>query len=218
MTFDVTDDNFSPAKPVDDATVRIPQVGYSSLTFENGEASTRVPVNQEYTVEVSKDGYQTVTQRFSVQEEPRDVALTISRTDDLNVRSANQRVVVGESTRITVTDEYGDPVSNAAVSVDGQSVGQTNSNGELDVPIHAAGEVTITVSDSGQSASVTVEGIEPSADDPTTPATPTPTPADETETADDTEASDSAGDSGPGFGVTTVLAALAGALVLARRR
>ncbi|WP_340099600.1 carboxypeptidase-like regulatory domain-containing protein [Salinibaculum salinum] len=222
VDFSVVDNNFDEARPVENATVSIPQIGYSSRTFDNGETSTSVRVNREYTAEVSKDEYETVSQRFTVEEEPVSVDIAISRADTLNVRSANNRVVVGESTRITVTDEYGDPVPNAAVRVGGQSASRTNDDGETDVTINATGNVTVTVSDAGLSASVTVEGVE-TGSDPTPTATPTPdssTPSPEPTETDEmtTEPEETAGDSGPGFGIAVTLAALAGVLALARHR
>ncbi|MEF8784814.1 MAG: carboxypeptidase-like regulatory domain-containing protein [Haloarculaceae archaeon] len=222
VDFRVVDEHFDEARPVDNATVAIPQIGYSSRTFDNGETATSVRVNREYTAEVSKDGYETVSQRFTVGEEPASVDITISRADTLNVRSANNRVVVGESTRITVTDEYGEPVPNAAVRVGGQSASRTNDDGEAEVTINATGNVTVTVSDAGLSASVTVEGVETGSDlTPTATPTPeSPTPSPEPAETDEmtTEPEETAGDSGPGFGIAVTLAALAGVLALARRR
>ncbi len=223
VAFRVVDDKFDEPRPVENATVAIPQIGYSSRTFENGETSTSVQVNREYTVEVSKDEYETVSQQFTVEEEPVSVDVSISRADELNIQASNNRVVVGESTRITVTDEYGEPVPNAAVRVGGQSAPLTNNNGESEVRINSTGNVSITASDAGLSASVTVEGVESGSDqtpEPTpTPEPPTPSPAEPTpteETTADTE--ETAGSLGPGFGIIVTLVALAGALVLARRR
>lgn len=228
LNFRVVDDHYDPAEPIKGARVRIPNV-YSSQTFESGETSTSVPVNSEYTVQVNKDGYSSVGKRVVVEEENKDVTVQISRTNDLTVEAKNDKVVVGEPTSITVLDEYDDPVPNAQVTVGGENVGRTSQSGELDVPINSAGNVSIDVSDAGQTASVTVEGIEAGSDptphpgEPTPPVntpTPTPTPDDDTPTPDDETDDDdtTAGDSAPGFGVVVAIAALAGALLLARRR
>lgn len=221
VDFRVVDDNFDEARPVENATVAVPEIGYSSRTFDNGETSTSVRVNREYTAEVSKDEYETVSQQFTVVEEPVSVDIAISRADTLNVQASNNRVVVGESTRITVTDEYGEPVPNAAVRVDGLSASRTDDDGEATVTINSTGNVTVTVSDAGLSESVTVEGVESGSDrTPTpTPESPTPSPAEPTETeAMTADTEETAGDNGPGFGIVVTLAALAGALALARRR
>ena len=224
----VVDDHFETPRPIEGAQVRIPQRGFSSRTIGNGETSTNVPVNREYTVQVSKDGYSSAGKRFTVEEQSVNVTVTITRSDDLSILAPNDRVVVGESTRITVTDEYGQPVSNAAVSVGGDTVGRTDVNGQAEVPIDGAGNVSITVADAGQQASVTVEGIDAGTDPTPTPSTPTPstptptpstpTPSQQTEVTDTTETDTTAGGSGPGFGAVVALVALAGTLLLARRR
>lgn len=231
VNFRVVDDHFDPAQPIENARIRISEIGYSSLTFENGETSTSVPVNREYNIQVNKDGYSSAGKRVSIEEESKDVTVRITRADELRVTAANDRVVVGESTRITVRDEYGDPVSNAQVSTGGTTVGQTDANGQLEVSVDTAGNVSIDVADAGETASVTVEGIEvgssetPTPDPETpTPDPETPTPDPETPTPEDTETptpeddDTTAGGNGPGFGVAAAIAALAGAVFLARRR
>jgi PGF-CTERM protein len=219
VDFRVVDEHFDEARPVENATVAIPQLGYSSRTFDNGETSTSVRVNREYTAEVSKDEYETVNQQFTVEEEPRSVDISISRAKTLNVQASNNRVVVGESTRITVTDEYGEPVPNAAVRVGGESAPRTDDDGEAIVMINSTGNVTITVSDAGLSASVTVEGVESGSDQTPTPTPESPTPSPEPAETDEmtTDIEETAGDSGPGFGIVVTLVAVLGALVLARR-
>lgn len=224
VNFRVVDSHFDPARPIEDARVRIPDISYSSQTFENGQTSTSVPVNRDYTVQVNKDGYSSVGKRITVEESPVNVSVSISRSNALSMEADNDRVVVGESTDVTVTDEYGDPVPNAQVRVDGQNVGLTDDNGEYEVPIEAAGNVTIEAADAGQTASVTIEGI--STGSGSTPDGSTTTPDQSTATPDqststeptDTDDETTAGDSGPGFGAVAALAALAGAVLLARRR
>ena len=234
LNFRVVDGHFNPPRPIEGARVRIPDIGYTSQTFESGETSTSVPVNREYTVQANKDGYNSAAKRVVVEEENKDVTVQITRADALTVESTNDRVVVGESTRIRVVDEYNDPVSNAQVTVDGENVGQTSQSGEFDVSIPRAGNVTIRVLDAGETASVTVEGIDVGPDptptpEPSTPTPepPTPTPEPSTPTAepptqtpdDETTAEETTtGDSGPGFGVVAAIAAMVGALLLARRR
>ena len=229
VNFRVVDDHFDPARPIGDARVRIPERG-SLQTVDTGRTSIPVPVNREYTVQVNKDGYSSAGKRIAVDEDDLDVQVAISRADRLSVSAANDRVVVGESTRITVTDEYGDPVSNAQVSIGGQTAGLTDADGEYAVQIDTAGNVTVDVADAGETASVTVEGIgtsttpeqsTPTPDPPTpTPDQSTPSPDDPTDraTEDPDDETTTAGGSGPGFGVVAAVAALAGVFVLARRR
>ncbi|WP_302082800.1 carboxypeptidase regulatory-like domain-containing protein [Salinibaculum rarum] len=210
VDFRVVDDHFEEDRPIENATVQVSQLGFSSRTFEGGQTSTSAPVNREYTVEVSKPAYDSLTQQFVVEEEPASVELVVSRSDQLNVEPDNDRVVVGESTSITVTDEYGEPVSDAAVEVGGQSVSETDEEGRTEFTIDSAGSVTVSVSDAGLSSSVTIEGVETNSE-----LTPGQTATGDEQTGDSED--DSAGDSGPGFGVAVTVAALVGALVLARR-
>jgi len=225
VTFNVVDDHFDDPQAVEGAQVQIEAVGFSARTFENGEASTSLAVNRQYEVSVSKDGYSTATQQFRVGEESTSVDVAIERTPELTVEAANSRVVVGESTFVTVTDEYGDPVSSASVSIDGSPAGETNDDGQATVPIDSEGDIEISVTDDrGYSASVAVEGVDGS-DDVTPTQTTEETTEEPTEEATETEAAETDeetdggdGESGPGFGVGVTLAALATALVLARRR
>jgi PGF-CTERM protein len=233
LNFRVVDDHFDPPRPIEDARVRIPDLSYSSQTFETGRTSTSVRVNSEYTVQVNKDGYSTTGKRVTVEEEPVNVTVAITRSKDLSIVSDNDRVVVGETTDITVTDEYGEPVPNAQVTIGGQAVGQTDDNGEYEVPIDTAGNVTIEVADAGQTASLTIEGVggggdttpttpdtpetPTTPDTPETPTTQTPTTPDET-TPDDGGNDTTTGENGPGFGVAATIAALVGTILLARRR
>lgn len=209
VEFRVTDDTFATPRPIENATVNI-QGGASLPTLTNGFASTSVPVNRDYTVTVSKDGYDSVTRSLEVDEEATSLNVSIRRTEAISVTAANDRVVVGESTSVTVTDEYGERVSGATVSVNGSTVGETNANGQATVPIESTGSTSITVETNGLSASTVVEGVQPAQE-----ATPTVTA---TVTATETTATPTPGEDGPGFGIAAALVALAGTLLLARRR
>ena len=205
VQFNVTDDTFETPRPIENATVNI-QGGASLPTLSNGFASTTVAVNREYTVTVSKDGYESATRTVQVGETSAMLNVSIRRTDAISVEASNDRVVVGESTQVTVTDEYGERVAGATVSAADSTVGETDANGQLSVPIDSAGNTTITVEANGLSASTVVEGVEAAAN-PT--ATATPTNATSTETP---------GDNGPGFGIVPALVALVAILLVARRR
>jgi PGF-CTERM protein len=242
LNVQVVDNNFDPARPIEDARVRIPDLG-SLQTSDNGRTDFPVRVNSDYNVQVNKDGYSSAGKRVEVAEEDKEVTVGITRADELTVEATNNRVVVGETTRIRVYDEYNEPVSNAQVTIGGTNIGLTGQSGELDVPIDSAGNVTIEVSDAGETATVTVEGVDvgsgatptPTPDDSTpTPVESTPTPtvdeptptadestptADESTPDDDTTDDDTtAGSNGPGFGVVATIVALVGALFVARRR
>jgi PGF-CTERM protein len=210
VEFSVTDETFKPPRPIENATVDI-RNGATLPTLNNGLATTSVAVNREYRVTVTKKGYDSVTETVRVRDQPTRVDVPIRRTDNLSVTAANDRVVIGESTQITVTDEYGERVAGATVTVDGSEIGQTDENGQFRVEIDTAGNTTIGVSDGDLSTSTAVEGFDP---DATPSESPTVTP---TATATVTPTA-TPGGNGPGFGVAVTLLALGGALLLARRR
>jgi PGF-CTERM protein len=213
--FTVVDDHFDDPRPLENATIRIPRLGTTLTTFADGTGTAGVPVNNRYDVTVSKDGYGSETRTLIVREEAASLDLSIQRVPAMNIDTDQDRNLVGESTTLTATNEYGEPVSGATVSVDGEEVGQTNDAGQLDVPIERTGDITIEVSGQSRSGSVTVQGVEP-ATEPTGTAAPTDT-ATATGTATDSP-TETAGDSGPGFGIGAAVLALAGVLLLARRR
>lgn len=204
VTFAVADDHFDSPRPVDNASIAIDPVGSSLVTLNDGTVTTSIPVNRNYDVTVTRPGYESVTRELRVGESPTELSATIRRTPNLTVRVSNGRVVVGETTRVTVTDEYGDPVQGATVLRNGESVGETDANGEFDVGIESAGEVTIEVRQGGLADSASVEGVQPGG-------------------ADDGNATTADGDTdgglGPGFGPLLALTAMAlVAVFLARRR
>lgn len=197
LSVTVEDDRFDPPEPVENATVRIAPTGASLPTLPDGTATTAVPVNRDYELEVTKDGYETATADLRVREWATETTVSINRADDVSISASNDRVVVGETTRVTVTDEYGDPIEGATVSRDGESVGETDADGRTRVRIEADGTATITASADGMEASVIVEGVTPGG----------------TETETETE-----GGSTPGFGpVAAALALCLAAGLLVRR-
>ncbi|WP_324663504.1 PGF-CTERM sorting domain-containing protein [Haloarcula sediminis] len=208
LTVSVVDDYFDPAEPRN-ASVRVPSAG-TLQTNDDGNATVRVPVNTDYDVTVTADGYDRRQQTVSVGESDTVATVSIDRTDRLEI-SARDRVLLGNPIALEVTDEYDDPVEGATVSQDGQEVGTTDASGEFEVDTDSAGPVTFTVDDGDVQEEVTVEVVEASAE-----LTGTPIP-DSTPT--DTEPTGTSGGSGPGFTPVTVAAALALlSLVAARRR
>lgn len=204
LTFSVIDDHFDPAEPMRDARIQVGDVG-SVQTLANGQATISVPVNDRYDLRITRDGYQTYNQMLSVRESEMRVNVSISRTPQIDVTPANERVVVGESVRLTVTDEYEEAVPNATISRDGETVATTDASGEATATVPAAGNVTFTAESGSLSSTVTIEGVQSGGS-----TTPTATP---TATATEQPTTDSTGTSGPGF--TPVLALLAVALVAA---
>lgn len=212
VTFRVVDDHTNPASPVEGARIPVERVGSTLRTNDNGENSVQVPVNSAFSVTVTKDGYESATKQIRVGETPTEVRFVISKEPALHVSTANERIVVGESVRVTVTDEYGEPVGNAVVTLDGSQVATTNEDGVADVTIDSEGDHEIAASAEGlQSEPATVRGVEEGGSEPTDTATATPTG-----TATPTE---SIVDQVPGFGPVPALVGLVAAAlaVLARR-
>ncbi|QUO47285.1 MULTISPECIES: carboxypeptidase regulatory-like domain-containing protein [Halorubrum] len=212
VTLDVRalDDHFDPPIPIETGAVRVSSSVYDGeVSVTEGTASLNVPVNAAYSVEVVKEGYEASAERVRVRESPASVNATAQRTAALTVTPANERVLVGETTRVTVRNAYEEPVAGATVEVDGEAVEETNDRGEVDVSIASAGNRTIVARD-GDIASdpVMVEGVDSASE------------ADGTDTDDGNgsddagNGSDGAGDNGttddgsPGFGVVVAVLAL----------
>jgi PGF-CTERM protein len=208
----VADDHFNDSRPIRDATVRIESdSGFDGAvpTLSDGTASVSVPVNDRYDVTVTKDGYETVERRVRVGEQEESLDVTIQRTPEITLAPDNRQVVVDANVRLTVTDEYDEPVANATVTRNGTEVGETDAAGEITATVPTAGNVTFTATAGDLTTSTTVTAFRPG-EETTNGAATTP---ERTETA--TETTDS---SGPGFTVALTLAALLAVAVLARRR
>ena len=209
VDFFVDDDHFDPPRPLADATIQIAQRGITLDTFDDGQQEQRLPVNTDYEIEVSKDGYDGVTETLALEEEATTFNVSIQRTPTVTLSVLNEEVVVGQSNRVTVTNAYDEPVANASILLNGEEVAQTNENGEADIEHLEDGEHVVTVEYQGLDDSVTVEAFEPGADD-------APEDIQEMEDdADDTDDADDADDNGIGFGVIAALIAVGAVLVLA---
>jgi len=201
----VVDDHFDDPQPLDEARVTIEddQGEVAALRVSGGTASTSVPVNNEYAVTVEREGYQRAGRTVDVGESDERVELSTQRVPTLTVEPQNSRVVVGETTAVTVVNAYDEPVADAEVIKNNRTVGETDAEGELTVTIESTGSQGIRASRGDlESAVVTVEGVEPAEGE--SAAAPTPTGSG---TVDD----------GAGFGAAVALVALAGAALLARR-
>lgn len=176
LTFNVTDDYFSPPRPLEDVTIRIADVG-SLQTQANGIQQISVPVNMRLTVRVTKPGYRAVEQSISVGEADRRIRVTLRRVPALSVEAFNDQVVVGEGVQVAVTNEYGEPVADAVVRLDGTRVTTTDEEGRARVPIDSAGshQVVAVVGDLS-SEPVTVTGVRPGGPDTATATRTTEAP------------------------------------------
>ena len=156
------DDHFDPPVPIENGSVEVSSSVYDGeVTLTDGTASFTVPVNALYTVEVVKEGYDPSLERVRVREEPETANATAQRTAALSVAPANERVLVGETTRVTVRNAYGERVAGATVTVDGETVGETDDRGEVDVRIPATGNRTIRAqAGEVRSGPASVEGVD----------------------------------------------------------
>ncbi|MBX0286444.1 carboxypeptidase-like regulatory domain-containing protein [Haloarcula salinisoli] len=210
LTVEVVDDYFEPPESLN-SSVRISNV--ATLQTTGGDAATTVPVNTDYDIVVTKDGYDRTTQTISVKQSDITETISINRTDTLSI-STRDRVLLGNPITLAVTDEYGDAVSGATVSQDGQQVGTTDDDGEFETDTESAGPVNFTVDDGEAQEEVTVEVVEAPEELTGTPiSTSTPTP-----TATGSEPTETSGGLGPGFTPVTVAAALALLSLVAYRR
>jgi hypothetical protein len=210
LTVRALDDHFDPPRPIETGSVRVSSSVYNAeLTLTEGTASLNVPVNVAYDVEVVKDGYDASTERVRVRESSTSVNTTAQRTRALSVTPANERVLVGETTRVTVRNAYDEPAAGVTVQLDGEAVGETDDRGELDVLISVAENRTIVAEDGGvQSDPVTVEGVDTAAE------------ADPDANGSDGTGDDGSGDTDdgvPGFGVVPAVLALLAAAAAAGR-
>jgi len=172
----VIDDHFEEAQPVNNATVEFGDIGTARTT--GGSTVFAVPVNTEHAVRATKPEYESAGTRYSVGESAGNVLLTIRREPTLVVEPTNRRVVVGESTAVSVIDAYGDPVTNATVSLDGESVARTDGSGQARVTIESDGNHTVSASAAGlESEGVTVVGVAVGEETPTPTITATASPS-----------------------------------------
>jgi len=206
----VVDDHFDDPRPIRGANLQVESDnGFDGTvpTLSDGTASVSVPVNDRYDVTVTKEGYETVERRVSVAEDEKSIDVEIQRTPEITLSPDNRQVVVDANVRLTVTDEYDEPVANATVTRNGTEVGQTDADGEITATVPTAGNVTFTATSGDLTTTTNVTAFKP--DGETTNGAATTPEQTATETTDG---------SGPGFTVALTMAALLAVAVLARRR
>lgn len=177
VTFRVLDRNFVPAKPVGGAAIAGDEIG-SVMTQANGVQQTSVPVNSEVTVTVRKDGYVPIKKTISLEETDETVNISTRKKPVLSFDLLNDRVVVGEKVRIQVTDQYGNPMSDISVFMDGSQAGTTDAEGVVVLTVESAGQHTIKA-ESGELSTneQTLTGVRPMAERSGSTPTTTSTPA-----------------------------------------
>lgn len=201
LTVNVTDPYYSPPRPISDVRVEVAGVG-SVRTQPNGIQQIGVPVNVRLEVRLTKPGYGVIEETINVGESPVRLRVHLSRRPSLSVEAFSERVVVGERVLVEVTNEYGDPVADATLLVDGEAVVTTDDDGQAAFDITSAGphEVVATRGDLA-SDPVTIRGVEPGGTETTTGGG---------------ERTESPGM--PGFGVIAAIAGFLGGSLLRRKR
>lgn len=215
LELNVTDPYFDPARPIAEVRAEVDDVG-TVQTQSNGKQQINVPVNTERTITFTKDEYEPVERTVEVEEESLTLDISMPRADDLEVTVLNDQVVVGQPVFIEVVDEYGDPVANGTVLLDGETVATTEADGQARFVIDTEGDHSIRVQkDNIDSGETIVTGITPgeATTETTTTTTTTPTTTTTTTTEPTTEVPV------PGFGpVLAVLGIVVGLGLALRRR
>jgi hypothetical protein len=212
LDIDVVDNHFDPPQAFSDTRIRIEaDVFDADVSASGGSVSLNVPVNARYSVVAMKDGYDGTRHRVTVREEARSIAVTAQRNPELTLSAANDRVIVGESTRIELTNAYGEPATGVEVRMDGEVVGETDERGEVSIRIDAVGERTVVANDGRvESNPTTVTGLDPDTDS----ASPTETIDDDTPEA----TSEDTPEDSPGFGILAAAAAVLLSFALRAKR
>ncbi|GAB3687689.1 hypothetical protein GCM10028857_21050 [Salinarchaeum chitinilyticum] len=212
VTIDLVTSDPTPEGPGQvSANVAITLDGDEELTTTTREDEPRsviLEVNQNYDVTISKANYSDLTTSLATGESDDSFTFNITREPSISLSLSNERVVVGETLRVEVTDEYDRPVEGASVSIAGETAGETDAQGVANVEIPSAGELEVGAEYDGLSAeSATVTGISGSSGD-----------GNGSSDANDSD-DGGTGDGSPGFGVVAALVGvLAAVAVLARRR
>jgi len=203
----------------------------SATTNDQGRRSVVLDVNRNFDVVVSRQGYLQHSTSLRTGESDEQATFNITRTPSISLAAGNERVVVGETLRVEVTDEYDRPVEGATVLVGGEEAGQTDADGVAHVEISTEGEVDVVAEYDGRSTDpAPVTGVPPSedgdgdssdgADDGDGDASDGTDDAESDGGEDEDDGDDGGtGDGSPGFGVVAALVGtLAGIAALARRR
>ena len=201
----VVDDHFEPPRPLSDARVQVEADSFdANVSAAEGSTSLNVPVNTQYRVSATKSGYEGRPHLLIVREEPRSMNVTAQRTPELVVTPLNDRVIIGETTRIEVRNAYDEPVPGVTVQLNGEEIAETDDRGEATVRIDTVGENAIVAADSEtESDPVTITGVDPDSETEESEEEPDDEGDDEAdETPTDTP------DETPGFGITIAVIAL----------
>jgi len=137
------------------ANVRVTSGDETILTTQTstdrGTRTLSLPVNTEYTISFTKEGYESVNRSLDLEEDDRELTTNMTRIPELVVTPDNDNIVINETLRVTVTDEYERPIANATVSLGDETV-ETDENGEAVLNATADGQFNLTAEQGGQTA------------------------------------------------------------------
>ncbi|MDR9381173.1 MAG: carboxypeptidase-like regulatory domain-containing protein, partial [Natronomonas sp.] len=107
LDIEVVDDHFEPPRTLTEVRVRIGADNFdANVSTSDGTASLNVPANTRYRIVATKDGYESTPNVQTVREASASVIVAAQRIHELAVTTSNDRVIVGETTRIEVTNAY----------------------------------------------------------------------------------------------------------------
>lgn len=159
VSFNVTDDHFADPKSVGGAAVHIGDIA-TLKTQDNGRVAMNLPVNTKFDVEVTKPGYDAARSELTVGESAMETSFTLQRSPNISIDTINQKVVVGQRSRVEITNAYGEPVEGATVYLDGEAAAETDANGVVTVPIETEGNHTVYAAKDGlESERMTVQAF-----------------------------------------------------------
>lgn len=217
VDFTVLDDHFEEPRPLEGAIVDVEGIGTPIPTDENGETQAKIPVNSRYEVTVDLAGYQDRTATLVVSEEPTSIQLRTQRIRSININQLQNAIVVGQPTQVTITNAYDEPVEDTRLSLNDETVGQTDARGQIVFNITQAGTNVIDASDDGLTASTTLEGVDPDQSDCNCDVNDSQPDTEEMENSADGDSEN--GDAiGPGFGLLAALGAILSVGLIAARR
>ncbi|MFC4439051.1 MULTISPECIES: carboxypeptidase-like regulatory domain-containing protein [Natrialbaceae] len=203
VTVSVTDGYFEEPLQTDVTILQDGERDATLSTNADGERSVPLAVNTAYTAVIEADEYDDASNEheFTVGESATEVDYVVERAPVVALEASNERVLVGETVGVDVTDEYGDPVADAELVLDGSTVATTDDGGSATVTIERHGELELTAQHGDVADAVVIDGVDPDATDDSLTE-------ERSEVENETD-TDDADDSVPGFAAGTAGAALA---------
>ncbi len=119
------------------------EIKTAQTSAERGIETLSLPVNDDYTVRIQSDGYRPLIRSVDIEEADREITLDLTREPRIRIEPGNTQIVAEQELRVEVTDEYGDPVEGATVSLN-DATGETNEDGVVTLTPESVGEYNLT--------------------------------------------------------------------------